>query len=67
MNRLGMLVDLSHVSHDTMMDVLDITQGKLITQGLDTFHFIGLKSLKKEEEKKDEKLKPHLGTIPQHL
>ena len=29
MNRLGMLVDLSHVSHDTMMDVLDITLGKL--------------------------------------
>lgn len=30
MNRLGMLVDISHVSHRTMRDVLEITQSPII-------------------------------------
>jgi len=29
MNRLGMLVDLSHVSSDAMRQVLDVTLGKI--------------------------------------
>lgn len=30
MNRLGMMVDLSHVSHKTMRDVLDMTQSPVM-------------------------------------
>jgi membrane dipeptidase len=30
MNRLGMMIDLSHVSHKTMRDVLDITKSPVI-------------------------------------
>ncbi|KAL2854052.1 putative dipeptidase [Aspergillus pseudodeflectus] len=30
MNRLGMMIDLSHVSHQTMRDILDITKAPII-------------------------------------
>jgi membrane dipeptidase len=38
MNRLGMLVDISHVSEQTMVDVLDITQTPIMASHSNAYH-----------------------------
>ena len=41
MNRLGMLVDLAHVSHQTMRDILDITRAPVIFSHTTCYNLAG--------------------------